>query len=156
MAGQMVVGPDPPDGVDVQTATVTVPAPMPDRTAMAGRDPVGYEPIARAVARAVADGLLPSNRVDASVYRESPTAIATSTRYRTVASETDVRVDGLLARGNVAAAHSRIVDGLTELFLADMRQRFDSPEAAAASVQTGSVEIVVRRWVAGALGFHSR
>jgi hypothetical protein len=91
---------------------------------------------------------LPSNRVDASVYRESPTAIATSRRYRTVASETDVRVDGLLARGNVAAAHRRIVDGLTDLFLADMRQRFDSPEAAAAAVQTGSVEIVVRRWEA--------
>ncbi len=146
MQGSLVVGSAPPDGVDVHTATVTVPAPVPESGVVDGSRPTSYEPVAYAVAQAVADGLLPSNRVDASVYRESPTATATSARYRAIASETDVSVDELLTRGNVDAAHSRIVDGLARLFAGDMQREFDSPAEAAAAVQTGEVTIVVRRW----------
>jgi len=144
--GSLAVGSTPPDGIDVHTATVTVPAPVPDSGVADGSRPSSYDPVAYAVAQAVAGGLLPSNRVDASVYRESPTAVATSARYRAIAGETDVSVDELLIRGNVGAAHSRIVDGLARLFAEDMQRQFDSPEDAAIAVRTGEVDIIVRRW----------
>lgn len=147
MGGRVTVGPDPPGGVDVHAATVTVPAPVPASKAVArNRSDGGYEPVARAVAAAVADGLLPATRVDASIYRESPAAVTTSSRYRTIAAETDVPVRDPLARGAVGEAHQRAVDGLADLFASDMRRRFDSPGAAAEAVRTGTVRITVRRW----------
>jgi len=143
--GEMVVGPDPPEGVDVHAATTTVPAPVPRANASA-RTTAGYEGVGRAVAVTVAAGLLPSNRVDASVFRRSPTANVTVSRYRTVAAATGVDVDRPLSEGEMPTAHERVVDGLTETFVADMRERFATPQAAAEAVRTGEARIVIRRW----------
>jgi hypothetical protein len=51
-----------------------------------------------------------------------------------------------LTTGDVAVARHRAVDGLAEAFAADMRDRFATPEAAAASLGVGTVQITLRRW----------
>lgn len=146
MQGRVVVGSEPPPGVDVHTATLTVPAPV-DRIPANTRDsPEGYESVARAVAAAVADGLLPATPVDASVYRPSPATAATESRYRTVSERTEVDAVAPLDSGAVETAHERATDGLARRFEKDMRRRFDSPAAAAHAIRTGEVRIVVRRW----------
>lgn len=147
LGGSLTVGPAPPPDRAVHSATLTVPAPVPANyeAAMAASDD-GYESVAAPVATAVADGLLPDNRVDASVFRESPTAIGTSHRYRVLASGTGVSVSDLLASGAVGPAHDRLSHGLRRTFAADMRARFETPAAAAETVATGRVHITVRRW----------
>ncbi len=147
LQGRTVVGPEPPDGIDVHSATVTVSVPVPashERAVNVTGD--GYDAVARPVAVAVADGLLPDNRVDASVFRESPATSATIHRYEAIAEATGTGVSGLLDSGSVGTAHTHIVAGLARTFAADMRDRFDTPTAAAEAVQTGTVRITVRRW----------
>ena len=148
--GTVSVGPTPPPATDVHSATVSVPVSVPDShtaaTAAAEEPGWSYDGVADAVATAVTAGLLPSNRVDASAFRESPTAIASTHRYRMVAAATVVNVTGPLATGAVGTAHDRAVSGLGTRFAEDMRKRFDTPEAAAATVRTGSVSLLVRRW----------
>jgi hypothetical protein len=147
LGGSLTVGPTPPPGRDVHSATLTVPAPVTEsREAATAASSDGYDAVADPVAEAVADGLVPDNRVDASAFRESPTAIDTSHRYRVLASGTGTSVTGLLSSGSVGAAHARITAGLRRTFAADMRTRFDTPAAAAETVATGRVRITVRRW----------
>lgn len=147
LQGRIVVGQAPPDGLDVHSATVAVSVPIAaSQERAANRSEDGYDAVARAVAVAVADGLLPDNRVDASAFRESPAASATTHRYEAFAEATGTGVSGLLEGGSVRTAHNRIVAGLARTFAADMRDRFDTPATAAEAVQTGTVRITVRRW----------
>ncbi|WP_340100820.1 DUF7284 family protein [Salinibaculum salinum] len=147
LQGHTVVGQAPPDGLDVHSATISVSVPVAaSQERAANRSEDGYDAVARTVAVAVADGLLPDNRVDASAFRESPTASATTHRYETFAEATETGVSGLLESGSVGTAHNRIVAGLARTFAADMRDRFDTPAKAAEAVQTGTVHITVRRW----------
>lgn len=150
LSGTVTVGPTPPPDTDVHTATVTVPVSVPDSHTTATDASNGsherYVGVATAVATSVANGLLPDDRVDASVFRESPTAIASTQRYRAVAGATGVDVTEALAAGAIGTAHERAVGGLTRRFSEDMRDRFDTSGAAAETVRTGSVRITVRRW----------
>lgn len=147
LQGRTVVGPEPPDGTDVHSATVTVSVPVSaSHERAADRTGEGYDAVARAVAVAVADGLLPDNRVDASVFRESPATSATIHRYEAIGEATGTGVAGLLDSGSVGTAHNRLVAALARTFAADMRDRFDTPATAAEAVQTGTVRITVRRW----------
>lgn len=149
LQGQTTVGPEPPADIDVHSATVHVSVPVPDsRERALNRTGKGYDSVARVVATAVASGLLPDNRVDASVFRESPATVATTHRYETIAESTGTAVSGLLASGSVEAAHNRVVASLARKFADDMRNRFDTPAAAAETVRTGTVRITVRRWEA--------
>jgi hypothetical protein len=107
-----------------------------------------YDAVARTVSAAVADGLLPETRVDASAVRESPTAIASTHRYRAVGRATDADVTGPLAAGAVETAYERAVDGLTAALAEDMGKQFEAPASAADAVRTGTVRITVRRWKA--------
>jgi hypothetical protein len=145
--GSVAVGPESPSGVDVHSATVSVPVPVPDSHGRASdRAGGGYDAVAEPVARAVAAGLLPDDRVDASVFRESPTAVASSRRFRAFADETDVAVAGPLSAGKIGQAHQRVVAGLTDMLGADLNGQFESPKAAAETVRTGRAHITVRRW----------
>jgi hypothetical protein len=147
LQGRTVIGPEPPDGIDVHSATVTVSVPIAtSQKRAANRSGDGYDAVARTVAVAVADGLLPDNRVDASTFRESPATSATTHRYEAFAEATGTGVSGLLKSGSVGTAHNRIVAGLERTFAADMRDRFETPATAAEAVQTGTVRITVRRW----------
>jgi hypothetical protein len=145
----VTVGPTPPPNTDVHSATVSVPVSVPDSdTSTTDATDRRYEDVAATVATAVAQGLLPDDRVDASAFRESPTAIATTHRYRTVGEATGADVADALATGAIGTAHERAVDGLTAWLTEDMRDRFETPAAAAETVRTGSVRVTVRRWQA--------
>ena len=149
LAGTVTVGSTPPPGTDVHSATVSVPVSVPDSDiSTTNATDRRYEDVAATVATAVAQGLLPDDRVDASAFRESPTAIATTHRYRTVGEATGADVADALATGAIGTAHERAVEGLTAWFSEDMRDRFETPAAAAKTVRTGSVRLTVRRWQA--------
>jgi hypothetical protein len=145
--GQIAVGPVPPDGRDVNSATVAVTVPVRDSRARAvNQSAAGYDSVAHVVATAVADGLLPDNAVDASLFRNSPTTVVTTGRCETLAEETGTTARGPLDSGAVGVAHDRIVAALSRTFEVDMRERFDTPAAAAETVRTGTVRLTVRRW----------
>jgi len=46
----------------------------------------------------------------------------------------------------VSELNGDLTAALAERFAADMQRRFDSPEAAARAVDTGTVTITVRTW----------
>jgi hypothetical protein len=147
LTGSLTVGPTPPPDRTVHSATLTVPAPVPasHEAAMAASNN-GYDAVAGPVSTAVVEGVVPDSRVDASAFRESPTATETSHRYRVLASGTGMSVSELLASGSIGPAHDRLTRGLRRTFAADMRARFDTPAAAAETVATGRVRLTVRRW----------
>jgi hypothetical protein len=147
--GTVTVGQSPPPETDVHSATVTVPVSIPASHTPAMEATTGqrgYDAVAAAVAAAVADGLLPDDRVDASAFRESPTAVSSAHRYRAFAATTGADVGGPLATGAIGTAHDRVVDSLTATFARDMRERFQTPAATADTVRTGTVRLTVRRW----------
>jgi hypothetical protein len=146
--GTVRVGADPPGGRDVTVATLSVPAPTPPRQerAAARVREAGFSGVASVAARATVGVLLPESRATLHSARHSPAATVASRRFRALASATDATVEGPLSRGNVSAANARIVDGLATRFEADMRERFDTPEAAADAVRVGTVRLTLRRW----------
>lgn len=147
LQGRVNVGPSPPDGVDVHSATVTVPAPIPDsRRRAIGHSGEGHDGVAHHVAAATVDGLLPDNRIDAAAFRQSTAATVTTNRYEAITEVTGTDRSGLLASGSVRAAHRRVTADLARTFATDMRERFDGPVAAAKATRTGVVRITVRRW----------
>lgn len=146
--GTLRVGPDPPPGRDVTVATLSVPAPVGqsgDRAAVAARED-GFRGVAAVAARATVDALLPESSATLPSSRVSPASVAASERFGTLADATGVSVEGPLSRGNVSGARERAVEGLTDRYAADMRERFETPSAAARAVRVGTVRVVLRRW----------
>lgn len=144
--GTVRVGADPPPGRDVTVATLSVPAPTPplDPGTRARED--GFAGVASAAARATAGALLPESRAPLPSGRVSPASAVATRRFERLAGATGVSVEGPLDRGNVSAAHERVVAGLADRYEADMRERFESPAAAARAVRAGRVRITLRRW----------
>ncbi|PSQ33528.1 hypothetical protein BRD09_00630 [Halobacteriales archaeon SW_10_68_16] len=148
LRGTLRVGPAPPPGRDVTVATLSVPAPVHrqgDRAAVAAREQ-GFRGVAGVAARATADALLPESSAALPSSRVSPASAVVSERFATLADATGVSVDGPLSRGNVSAVRERIVEGLTARYAADMRERYETPRAAADAIQVGTVRIALRRW----------
>jgi hypothetical protein len=148
LRGTVRVGADPPAGRDVTVATLSVPAPTSPRRERAARRARedGFRGVASVAARGTVDALLPESRATLPSARVSPAATVSSHRFRALAGATGATVEGPLSRENVSAANARVVDGLAARFEADMRERFDTPEAAAAAVRVGTVRITLRRW----------
>jgi hypothetical protein len=148
--GTVRVGTEPPPGRDVTVATLTVPAPVASvGRAGAERAPAdGFDDVASLLARETAGALLPATRATLPAASDAPASTVTSDRFRRVAAATGVRVSGPLASGDVVVAHRRAVRGLTETFAADLRERFETPEAATAALRVGIVRITLRRWEA--------
>lgn len=144
---RVVVGPSPPPGVDVAASTLTVPGPVRAvDTAELERAPGGYRPVARAVATAVTETLLPTTRFDASLGRASPTRRSSVSRFRTVGLTLDVSVRPELAAGNVSAAHGTVTRALAGVLAESLASEFASPSEAHDAVRTGVVRVTVRRW----------
>jgi hypothetical protein len=150
LRGTVRVGPEPPPGGDVTVATLTVPAPVASvgtRGAQRARTD-GFDGVASLLARETAGAVLPRSRATLPAASDAPATTVTSDRFQGLAAATGVRVSGPLTRGDVAVAHRRAVRGLTETFAADLSARFETPEAAAAALRTGTVRITLRRWEA--------
>ncbi len=146
--GRVRVGADPPPGRTVTVATLSVPAPSAprgDQAETSARER-GFRGVAAVAARATADALLPASRVPLPSGRISTASVVASQRFGTLAGATDASVEGPLSRGNVTAAHESVVVGLADRYEADMRERFETPEAAAKALRAGRVRITLRRW----------
>lgn len=140
----MRVGEQPPPSADIHAATLTVPSPMAatrnDRAADSG-----FEEVASGLATSVVTGLFPPGQAQLALDGDYPPNQLTSYRYRrmaTLADAGELSPDSISAR----ALNAKLTIALAETFERDMRERFDSPEAASASVRPGRIIITVRTW----------
>lgn len=138
LRGQVVVGPEPPPGVSVGTARLSVPVPLRAGLEVDARDLRTYRAVARSVSESVLDTTLPD-----AVDGAGPLTARDLRRRRAIEAALGMGESGTQARHR---DRSRLRRRLTDRLAADMRERFDSPEAAASALRTGTVEIVVREW----------
>jgi len=143
----MRVGSRSPPSTDVHAATVEVPSPVASArvSATAGAIEHGYEGVATAVAEAVIAGLFPPEQAQLALDDGYPSNRLIATRYQRMGALTGA---GELAVDDTAATdlNGNLTTALASTFEEDMRRRFDSPEAAADAVRTGTITITVRTW----------
>lgn len=140
--GRLQVGAQPPDGVDVATATLHVTTPVDacrrlDRTTTIET----YDAVGRAIATCLLDTTLP------------PTAVSTPDPSSAAGVASWGRLDAYEAALDVRSTterfddrRARLVSALAHLLAVDMRNRYETPGAAAAAVDTGTSRVVVREW----------
>jgi len=139
LRGQVVVGPEPPPGVSVGTARLSVPVPLRAGLEVDARDPRSYRAVARSVSVAVIDATLPG----APGAGAGRMTTRERRRRRAIGAALGMREPSTTDRHR---NRSRLRRRLTDRLATDVRGRFDSPEAAASALRTGTVEIVVREW----------
>lgn len=141
--GTLRVGDTPPPTADVHAAVLTVPVSAVNARGQAHTPTREYRPVADSAARAVVAGLFPRLQSRRSISRSYPSARITVERYDRFTELLDV------APPNPESVNERVEhlrNGLTDVFVRDMRHRFDSPNEAASAVRAGQVRIVVRTW----------
>jgi hypothetical protein len=150
VGGRVAVGDDPPPDADVRAARLTVArgeAVDPDRAARAADR--GYGPLARVVAERTVATLFPAAEMRFALGADYPVSALVRHRYRRAAALTGVDLGpGELDRSRVETANDRLERALADRVERDLRERFDSPAAAARTVRVGEVRVVVRRWSA--------
>ena len=143
----MRVGERPPPGADVDAATTTVPSPAPavGERARRAASQGGYSDVAAVVASAVIEGLFPPRQAQLALDGDYPEGRLMERRYRRMGALTRA---GQLSVESTAATelNAKLTETLTARFERDMRTRFDSPQAAARAVDTGTVSVTVRTW----------
>jgi len=143
----MRVGERPPPAAPVDSATLTVASPAASvRTAARqAANESGYGGVAAVVAGAVVEGLFPPRQSQLALDGGYPERNIVATRYRRLGRASGA---GQLDVGSRSATelNDRLATALAERLERDMRERFDSPQAAAAAVRTGDVTITVRTW----------
>lgn len=150
LGSTFTVGDPPPGDADVSVTTVTVPSGHRNASAAAraAARSGGYGAVARVVARSAVTGLFPLSTMRAAVFSEGPDRALAAHRYDRASGALDVEVRDPLARRNFEAANRRLAGGLADRLEPDLRERFDSPGAAARAVSGHRVRIVVRTWSA--------
>lgn len=146
--GIATAGPAPPPESTVAAATMTVPSRFPQvrqRAIHAGRQD-GYAGIARVMAAATVAGWFPLSQARLALQGDHPVDALLDRRYRNTATILDTNVDGPLRAEEPGRANRRIEAGLARLYERDLRERFDSPAAAARAVRISEVRVVVRTW----------
>ena len=144
ISGTVTAGETPPPDVSVQTATLRVP--LPELAAdIEPTETAEYDTIAGSTADAIVSGLLPATRGELSTD-DGLVRSALDHRYRVLAGEAPIQVTRLLLGDRVESLNGRVSNALAQQLAADMRVRFDSPAAAAAAVNSGTVWLTVERW----------
>lgn len=148
LRSSLTVGDAPPRDADVSVATVTVPSGVANVSTAARRAARtdGYDGVARVVSSAVVDRLFPPAATRDALFSEGPDRALVAHRYRQASSTLGVDTTGPLADGNVTGANERLADGLADRLRADLRDRYESPAAAADAVRAHRVRLVVRTW----------
>lgn len=147
VARRFVVGPRPPATADVNAATVRAPSGVsPPSTAASVARRQGFRGLSRVVAGATVAGLVPPERTRLALSQDPPVRTLVRYRYRRLAELYGTDVDDELADGEARAANGKLTAAATGEVESDLRREFDSPEAAAGSLDIGTVEIVVRTW----------
>lgn len=141
LRGVVTAGETPPPHADVAVTRYAVQtgvdAPEPGANSFAA--------IARALAVAYVEWRFPPERTRAALVDER-TAPATADRYRTMAHPVDADLEAALADANARKANDLLASALAERLAADLRERYDSPKAAAAASSPDRAVVVVRRW----------
>ena len=147
-AGVATAGEAPPRGAAVAAATTTVPSGFPrvreQAHRAARRD--GYAGVAGVLAAATVAGWFPPSEVRLALTGDCPVDVLLERRYRRTAATLGTSVDGPVGEGAPGRANARIEPLLAERFERDLRDRFDTPAAAADAVRVGEVRVVVRTW----------
>jgi hypothetical protein len=144
LRGCVTVGPSPPSDARVHAATLTVDSGFP-----AARDPalddasIGYGRVARVVARQAVEGLFPPRRI--RVARDGGTVDAAVARTRFERAAAAYGSEATLEEG-VTPATDGLTAAVSKRTEAELRDRYETPRAAASSVRTGRVTVAVRTW----------
>lgn len=141
LSGTVTAGTAPPRAADVATTRLTVDS---------GIDPPGdaarpFGTLAAALAEAYVSTLFPPERARHRLVAGGETP-GVAGRYRTAADAVGAGVEEPIEAADAAAANDRLEAALADRLAADLRESYGSREAAAESVRTGRVEVVVRRW----------
>ena len=129
-------------------ATGTVAVPADDGT---GHATYGAHLARGAVSAAtVEDRRLLETPYPAAVRQETANATGDRTfvtaRWEPYPDAVDADVGEPVTEADVEAANAALAEALAERLTADLRERYRSPEAAAADVTVDEVTVVVRRW----------
>jgi len=147
MSGRVHVGERPPPTAAVHAATLSVPSGLDvDRDALAAAD--SYPDVAKSIAVAVIDDRFPPAASRRLLGEDGPPSSAVTARYQHAATVLGADVADDLAAGRASEANSRLAAALAATLAADLRERFETPEAAKAAVAAERVSIVVRTWSA--------
>ena len=146
--GTIAAGPRPPPDARVGVAALAVDSGVPaarEHARSAARSD-GYEGVARVVARATVRGLFPPDELRLALRGDRPVSALARYRYLRAGRLFGADVGGPVEESETGRANERLSRALVERFERDLRERFESPRAAARAVRTGEVRIVVRRW----------
>lgn len=147
VSGTVRAGPGPPRDADVRAASVAVDSDAPavgDAAERAAAE-AGYAGVARVAAEGVVRGLFPPNETRLALRGHYPVDALTAHRYRRAATLFDAPRPGV-GRTPVEEMNDGLASALADRFERDMRARYESPEAAAADLDVGSVRVTVRTW----------
>lgn len=155
VGGAATVGADTPPDVDLRTTRLTVSsgvASTRERAVEAVGDGGGYAAVAELVAEATVDSYLPVVESKHALERDDSTMALTRYRYlrfATVlddASREEIREDIEQSDVDTDDANEYLAAALADRLVEELRRSFDSPKAAAQSVSTGEITLVVRTW----------
>jgi hypothetical protein len=146
--GVASAGPRPPPKASVAAATLTVPSRFRatrERARRAARRN-GYPGVARTLARATVAGWFPPQDARLALRGDYPVNALLTRRYRRTATELGTSVADPVRAVEPRRANARLTAALARRYEADLRERFDSPTAAARAVRIGEVRVVVATW----------
>ncbi|PSP98976.1 hypothetical protein BRC89_06215 [Halobacteriales archaeon QS_4_70_19] len=146
--GVVTAGPRPPRDAPTAAATLPVPSRFPDareRAVVAARRE-GYGGVARVLAAATIDGWFPPGRARLALRGDHPVDALLERRYRRTAALLGTTVGGPVEAAEPRRANTRLRTALARRYEMDLRNRFDSPMAAARTVRIGEVRVVVTTW----------
>lgn len=138
LRGEIRAGSPPPADATVAATTLSVPLvsdPLPEHT---------FEAVATALAEEVIEWLFPTDRARQALV-DRRTARETAERYRTTADALEVDVEDRLEKADSEGANRRLAAELADRLEPELRDRFETPRAAAEGTSR-DVEVVVRRW----------
>jgi len=148
LRGTIRVGPTPPPDATIHAATVTVASGLPATERAARQSAVGGNATAfgDVVAETVVRGLFPPDVTETALLGGYPVEQLVTYRYERLGDLLGARPVKPAVANNVTAANHRLTGALGERFAEDVRSRFESPTAAAETVDVSSVDITVRTW----------
>ncbi|SDM10669.1 hypothetical protein SAMN04487949_0872 [Halogranum gelatinilyticum] len=152
--GCVTVGSSPPPDAAVHATRVTVPSGLPSArsdavdAAEGAEEDERFTAVATVVAERVVAGLFPADDLQLALRGDYPVSRFAEYRYRRMGRLFGVDVVGRDGEIHPEAANERLTDAVARAVEYDLRQAYDTPEAAAADVRVDEVTVVVRTWSA--------
>ncbi|WP_101296257.1 DUF7284 family protein [Halegenticoccus soli] len=151
LQGRLAVGEAPPAGAAVHAATLAAPSGLPAARsdAIAAAERGGFGAVAGVVADRIVGGLFPPERTRFALRDDYPLPELVTYRYLRTAALYGADagdVENAARRDRTGAANDRLAEALSTAIERDLRRRFETPRAAARTVDVRSVRITVRTW----------